>query len=96
MAGIASQRDRFAIPHGVHYLNCAYMAPLSRAVSDAMVAGARLKERPWDFRPADFFTLVEDFRSRAARLSGVDADRIAVVPSVSYALAVAARNLSLA
>ena len=93
---IASQRDRFAIPEGVHYLNCAYMAPLSRSVSDAMVQGSRLKEQPWNFRPADFFSVAEDFRSRAARLAGVEADSIAIVPSVSYALAVAARNLPVA
>lgn len=95
MPDIASQRHRFAIPEGVHYLNCAYMAPLSREVSAAMVEGARLKEQPWNFRPADFFDVVETFRKRAGRLAVVDADRIAVVPSVSYGLAVAAANVPL-
>lgn len=90
---IACQRDRFAIPDGVHYLNCAYMAPLARDVSAAMVEGARLKEQPWTFRPDDFFAVAEDFRGRAARLLGVDAECLAIVPSVSYALALAARNL---
>ena len=93
---IASQRDRFAIPEGVHYLNCAYMSPLSHAVVEAMVHGAHLKQHPWTYRPADFFTIVEEFRERAARLAGVEAERIAVVPSVSYAIAVAAKNVALA
>lgn len=95
MPGIASQRHRFAIPEDLHYLNCAYMAPLSHGVSGAMVEGARLKEQPWNFRPADFFAVVEAFRERAGRLVKVDADRIAVVPSVSYGLAVAAANIPL-
>ncbi|MBX7481515.1 aminotransferase class V-fold PLP-dependent enzyme [Qipengyuania sp. 6D47A] len=86
-------RDRFAIPEGVHYLNCAYMAPLAHSVSAAMVDGARLKEQPWKFRPTDFFTVAEEFRGRAARLAGVETECIAIVPSVSYGLAVAARNL---
>lgn len=90
---ISPQGDRFAIPDGVHYLNCAYMAPLARSVSDAMMEGARLKEQPWNFHPADFFTLAEGFRCRAARLSGVDAGSIAIIPSASYGLATAARNL---
>nr|WP_247717886.1 aminotransferase class V-fold PLP-dependent enzyme [Qipengyuania proteolytica] len=90
-----SQRHRFTIPEEVHYLNCAYMAPLADSVSAAMVGGARLKERPWAYRPADFFTSVEAFRSRAAQLAGVAADSLAVVPSVSYALAIAAANLPL-
>ncbi|WP_325065218.1 aminotransferase class V-fold PLP-dependent enzyme [Qipengyuania aquimaris] len=92
---IASQRHLFSIPEDVHYLNCAYMAPLSHAVSAAMVEGARLKEQPWTFFPQDFFSLVETFREKAGRLVGTSPDNLAVVPSVSYGLAVAAANLSL-
>jgi selenocysteine lyase/cysteine desulfurase len=93
---IACQRKRFAIPAEVHYLNCAYMAPLSHAVIAAMDAGARAKASPWRYRPADFFTVAEDFRERAARLAGVPAECIAIVPSASYGLAVAAANVPLA
>ncbi|WP_370033585.1 aminotransferase class V-fold PLP-dependent enzyme [Qipengyuania mesophila] len=93
---IACQRDRFAIPDEVHYLNCAYMAPLAHKVSEAMVEGARLKEQPWDFRPGDFFSVAERFRTTAGRLAQVDAECVAIVPSVSYALATAAANLSFA
>ena len=93
---IPSQRHRFAIPDEVHYLNCAYMAPLAHEVSEAMVAGARRKEQPWTIRPADFFSVTEEFRASAARLMGVSADNLAIVPSVSYGLAVAAANLPVA
>ena len=93
---IPSQRHRFAIPDGVHYLNCAYMSPLAQDVSAAMMSGARRKEQPWTYRPEDFFTGAEHFRSTAARLLGVDADCLAIVPSASYGMAVAAANLPLA
>ncbi|MHA6332584.1 aminotransferase class V-fold PLP-dependent enzyme [Qipengyuania sp. CAU 1752] len=93
MSGIACQRHRFAIPDEVHYLNCAYMGPLSHDVSAAMTQGAQAKQAPWNVRPQDFFTLSEQFRERAARIAGVAADNIAIVPSCSYALAIAARNL---
>lgn len=92
---IASQRHLFSIPDEVHYLNCAYMAPLSHAVSAAMVEGARLKEQPWNFLPPDFFRVTEEFRRKAATLASVSEENIAVVPSVSYGLAVAAANLPL-
>jgi len=92
---IPCQRERFAIPQGVHYLNCAYMAPLSRAVIEAMDEAVRLKASPWRYRPGDFFTVAEHFRGRAARLAGVPDDCIAIVPSASYGLAVAANNLPL-
>lgn len=93
---IACQRDRFAIPAEVHYLNCAYMAPLSHDVIAAMDAGARAKASPWRYKPADFFTVSEHFRERAARLAGVPQDSVAIVPSASYGLAVAAANVPLA
>lgn len=93
---IACQRERFAIPREVHYLNCAYMAPLAHDVVAAMEQAVRLKAAPWRFRPADFFSVSEQFRERAARLAGVASDCIAIVPSASYGLAVAANNLTLA
>lgn len=93
---IACQRSRFAIPAEVHYLNCAYMAPLGHAVIAAMDEGARAKASPWCYKPADFFRVSEHFRERAARLADVPPDSVAIVPSVSYAMAVAAANVPLA
>ena len=96
MTILSCQRDAFAIPRDVHYLNCAYMGPLPLVVSAAVTAGAALKASPWTYRPADFFAQIEAYRSRAGRLMGCDGDNIALVPSASYALAIAARNLPLA
>ncbi len=95
MSSIACQRDRFSIPSDVHYLNCAYMAPLSHEVVRAMEDASHQKATPWSISPADFFTHSEHFRTRAAQLADVSADNVAIVPSVSYALAVAAKNLPL-
>ena len=96
MTILPCQRDKFAIPADVHYLNCAYMGPLPLSVSAAVAAGAALKASPWTYRPADFFAHIEAYRTRAARLMGCAADDIALVPSASYALAIAAKNLPLA
>lgn len=90
---IANQRHRFDIPIGVHYLNCAYMSPLSDTVRAALAAGSSKKTQPWTIRPVDFFTGAEDFRSGAAALMGAPADHVAIVPSASYGLATAANNL---
>jgi len=61
-----------------------------------MARGAASKQRPWEYQPADFFSVSEASRERAAQLAGVESDSIAIVPSVSHALATAARNLPLA
>ena len=92
-APLPSQRDRFDIPDGITYLNCAYMSPLLRSACTAGEAGVRRKARPWQIRPSDFFAESEEVRALFAQLTGGDVDGVAIVPSVSYAMAVAAANL---
>jgi selenocysteine lyase/cysteine desulfurase len=95
MKPIPCQRHFFDIPADIAYFNCGYMSPLARSVQDALHAGARLKSSPWTFTAADFRSYPEDTRASYARLVGCDADRIAIVPSASYGLAVAARNVAI-
>lgn len=78
------------------YLNCAYMSPLSRATVTAGELGLRGKQHPWTITPPDFFSGTAELRTLAARLIGVQSDDVALVPSVSYGIAVAAANLPLA
>ena len=90
---LSSQRHLFDIPEDVAYLNCAYMSPQLRAVREAGEEALALKSRPWKITPQDFFEESERARGLFARISGGDADGVAVIPSVSYGIAVAAANL---
>ncbi|PHR94484.1 MAG: aminotransferase [Robiginitomaculum sp.] len=92
---ISNQRDKFDMPDDVAYLNCAYMSPLMHSVVAAMGEGIVSKTRPWTYRPEDFFTPAEEFRTLAARLIHADVEAIAVIPSVSYGIQIAANNLPL-
>jgi selenocysteine lyase/cysteine desulfurase len=87
------QRDLFEIPEGITYLNCAYMGPLSRQVTDAGHAGLERKLHPWKVSSVDFFDEVEAVRSLVATLLNADADGVAILPAVSYGVAIAAQNL---
>ena len=89
------QRHLFEIPREVAYLNCAYMSPLLRAAREAGERAVARKSRPWEITPPDFFRDAEVLRERFASLLGATADDIAVVPSASYGMAVAAANLPL-
>ncbi len=89
-------RELFDLPDDVSYLNCAYMSPLARPVVAAGERGLRRKSRPWEITPADFFDDTETCRARFASLVNARADDIAVVPSVSYGITQASRNLPLA
>lgn len=92
---LESQRHLFQLPAGAHFLNCAYMAPLLRSVEAAGVAGIAAKRFPGPLPPAAFFEESDRVRSLFGRLIGAPAGRIALVPSVSYAIATVASNLEL-
>lgn len=87
------QRHLFDIPDDVAYLNCAYMSPLMKPVIEAGATGLARKAHPWEITPDQFFTGSEEFRTTAARLIDAPADCVAIVPSASYGVATAARNL---
>jgi selenocysteine lyase/cysteine desulfurase len=90
---IPSQRHLFDIPDDVAYLNCAYMSPLMKPALEAGTAGLARKAHPWELTPDKFFTGADEFRATAAQLVACSADDIAIVPSASYGIATAARNL---
>jgi len=89
----ASQRALFEIPYDVTYLNCASMSPQLRSVTQAGLDAVRAKASPWHLRASDWFTGAEPVRALFARVVGADADSIALVPSASYGLAIAAANV---
>ncbi|SLN73129.1 aminotransferase class V-fold PLP-dependent enzyme [Oceanibacterium hippocampi] len=93
---IPNQRHLFEIPEDVAYLNCAYMAPLMRSVRTAGERGVALKSSPWELTPGDFFSQSETARGLFATLIGATADDVAIIPSASYGIEIAARNLPLA
>ena len=87
------QRHLFDIPADVAYLNCAYMSPLMKPVIKAGATALARKAHPWKLTPDKFFTGSDEFRTIAAQLLDCSADCIAIVPSASYGIATAARNL---
>ena len=94
---LACQREAFSIPHGVHYLNCAYMGPLSRVTEQAGIAALHRSRCPVELPPAEYFRSPDAVRRAFARLIGADdTRRVALVPSVSYAMAIATRNVPMA
>ena len=90
---LGSQLDLFEMPEDIAYLNCAYMSPQLRRAREIGEWAVSRKSRPWEVTPDDFFEDVEVVRALFARLVGGDADGVAIVPSVSYGISVAAANL---
>ena len=90
------RRKLFEIPDDVTYLNCANMSPQLRSVTQVGVAAVCGKASPWTARPEDWFAPTERLRTLFARIINGDPDGVAIVPSVSYGIAVAAANLPVA
>jgi len=92
---LPNQRALFDIPDDVAYLNCAYMSPLLNSVAAAGEKAVRQKQRPWEVTLTDFFSVPDRGRELFARIIGADREDIAIIPAVSYGMAVAALNIQL-
>jgi selenocysteine lyase/cysteine desulfurase len=90
---LGNQRDLFEIPEDIVYLNCAYMAPQLRPAREVGERAVSRKSRPWEITADVFFEDTEEIRALFAQLVGGDADGVAIIPSVSYGISVAAVNV---
>lgn len=93
---LASQRAQFDIPRDVCFLNAASWSPLPLAAQEAGRAGVARKGRPWLIDQAFATGQYERARNAAARLINADADDVALISSVGYGVATAAKLLKIA
>ncbi len=92
---IPNQKALFSIPDDITYLNCANMSPLMTAVEKAGVQAISERRRPWTIGADQWFEPAEELRSLFAGLIGADKDHVALIPSVSYGIAIAKNNIKL-
>jgi selenocysteine lyase/cysteine desulfurase len=94
-AMLPSQRAHFEMPHDICYLNAASWSPLPRQTLEAGRAAVERKGQPWKL-PANFASgQYERARAAAARLINSEADDVALISSVSYGVATAAKLLTI-
>jgi selenocysteine lyase/cysteine desulfurase len=91
---LPSQRALFDIPREICYLNAASWSPLPVATQEAGRVGVARKGQPWLIDPALPAKQYERARRAAARLINADADDVALISSVSYGVASAAKLLT--
>jgi selenocysteine lyase/cysteine desulfurase len=91
---LPSQRALFDIPRQVCYLNAASWSPLPIATQEAGSVGVARKGQPWLIDPAFAAGQHERARRAAARLIDADPDDVALISSVSYGVASAAKLLT--
>lgn len=90
---IPCQRDQFTIPDEVAYFNCAYTAPLLKKAESMGRKAVLQKTAPWELSTDFFFSYLNENRALFATLVGAAPEHVAIIPSVSYGIALAAHNL---
>ncbi len=89
-----NQKALFNLDQNVHYLNCAAYGPLPKNSVQEGIEGIKLKENPFNISPKTHFQESEIGRNLFARLIHCDnSDKVAIIPSVSYGMAIVAANL---
>jgi selenocysteine lyase/cysteine desulfurase len=92
---LASQRGLFAMPRDICYLNSASYSPLPFRTQEAARAAVLRKAAPWRLDAAFANREHERARGAAARLIKAEADDIALIPSISYGVATAAKLVTI-
>lgn len=93
---LSSQRALFDIPREICYLNAASYSPLPLAVQQAGRIGVARKGQPWTLDAGLAAKQYERARGAAARLIKAEAEDVALISSVSYGVATAAKVLRVA
>ncbi len=96
VAPLPCQRHLFEVPDEISYLDAAAWSPFPLSVRAAGEAGLLVKSRPWAHPREAVQAQAERARAAAARLIGATADDVAIVGSVSHAMATVAANLAVA
>ena len=93
---LGCQREAFALPDDLVYLNTAYMGPLPRVTVRASEQALTCRISPAGIGADAFFEPAERARAACASLVGADPEQVALVTSAAQGMAIAIANLDLA
>jgi selenocysteine lyase/cysteine desulfurase len=92
---LPSQRALFEMPRDICFLNSASWSPLPLKTLEAGRAAVGRKARPWTLDAGFAHGQHERARTAAARLIEADPADVALIPSISYGVATAAKLLTI-
>lgn len=87
------QKHLFSLKKDVHYLNCAYKAPLLK-IAEQAAKNALIKDRnPFNLKADDFFSDVNKVKIEFGKLINSPKENIALIPSSSYGFSSVLNNV---
>jgi len=88
------QKDKFNLPEGIDYIDCAYLSPLMSRVEKTGISAVQAKKSPHEIQPEDFFAPANRLRRKFSELIACDApEQVVIIPSVSYGVASFTKNV---
>lgn len=88
------QKHLFSLSNEVTYLNCATMSAQLKSVEKIGIENLLKKSNPYLIKSNDFFDDREILKQRFTQLiNAPDPQSIAIIPSVSYGIAIVAKNI---
>jgi selenocysteine lyase/cysteine desulfurase len=89
-----NQKKLFNLDPNITYLNGAYMSPQLKSVEAVGHSCLQKKSKPYLISEEDFFSEKRILKQRFANLiAASDYETIAIIPSVSYGIAIAVQNI---
>lgn len=89
------QRNKFLLSRKTAYINCANMGPLMKKVVNAGKKGIMRKVQPNKLSADDYFNEVQTLKILFSELiNNPEPKRVTSIPSASYGIAAAAKNIS--
>ncbi len=88
-----NQRGLFSLKEDIHYLNCAYKAPLLKSVEEAAINALIRNRNPSDITPIDFFKETEEVRVLFGKIVNCLPSEVAIIPSGSYGFSSVFKNI---
>jgi selenocysteine lyase/cysteine desulfurase len=86
-------RQEFSDFSPLIYLDCAYQGPFPRVSVERLLQAIELKSHPDRLKAPEYFGLPERVRARIARLTGAEAEEIAITNSATQGIGIAAAGL---
>jgi len=90
---LKNQKHLFSLSDDIHYLNCAYKAPLLKASEAGVIEALKQEYDPIGFTTDTFFDDVDHIKTLFGKLIHCDANQVAIIPSTSYGFASVLNNI---
>lgn len=87
------QKHLFNLDSDIHYLNCAYKAPLLKSAESACIKALHRSRNPASIKSEDFFSETKKVRTLFAQIVNCHPSNVALIPSTSYGFSSVLNNI---